>query len=119
MLETGPLVEVGLVRFSLVEGDLCTVRGRAGAMETTGRGPMAGCCIATAVMAGQLAWKGGDKAMRDYGPLARLRIRMQVSCYRSRVCGRSYRVGDGEVTLDIGLCQEQQIYLGNAAEGGR
>lgn len=58
MLETGPLAEVGLVRFSLVEGDLCTVRGRAGAMETTGRGPMAGCCIATAVMAGQLAWKG-------------------------------------------------------------
>ena len=45
----------------------------------------------------QADWRGtaGDKAMKDYGPVARLRIRMQVSCYREQgMGGRSYRVGD-------------------------
>jgi hypothetical protein len=35
--------------------------------------------------------------MRDYGPLGRLRIRIgcKYLAIGSRVCGRSYRVGDG------------------------
>jgi hypothetical protein len=61
MLDTGPLLDVGLPKLSLLDGDFCIVRGRAGAIETTGRGPIAGCCIATAVMA---SWRGGMGAIR-------------------------------------------------------
>jgi hypothetical protein len=55
------LLDVGLAKLSLLDGDFCIVRGRAGAIETTGRGPIAGCCIATAVMA---SWRGGKGAIR-------------------------------------------------------
>jgi hypothetical protein len=76
------MFEVGLLKFSLPVGDLCIVRGRAGAIETTGRGPIAGCCIATAVIAGRRGRY--DKAMVDGGPLASSRMRSPVSCYRKQ-----------------------------------
>jgi hypothetical protein len=61
MLETGPLVEVGLptTKFSLPGEGFCGLRGRAAAMGTgIGRG-IAGC-IATAVVISEL---GADDAV--------------------------------------------------------
>lgn len=68
MLETGPLLEVGLLatKFSLPGAGFWILRGRAAAMGTgVGRGSMDGCIATVAISV--LGTKGGGGDKGGYG----------------------------------------------------